>query len=130
MEQEFRNSLKFSAIMEMQIELIFLKRFIRQRHLQIPMSGITAQRDNLQDVKFEEMPCWVKKFRQGESVVVNNIEDICHTMPLEYELLKMKAIKSVVVLPLFHGSYLTGFLGLDNPYIQENENFIFFLDLI
>ena len=92
--------------------------------------GITAQRDNLQDVKFEEMPCWVKKFRQGESVVVNNIEDICHTMPLEYELLKMKAIKSVVVLPLFHGSYLTGFLGLDNPYIQENENFIFFLELI
>lgn len=90
--------------------------------------GITAQRDNLQDVKFEEMPCWVKKFRQGESVVVNNIEDICHTMPLEYELLKMKAIKSVVVLPLFHGSYLTGFLGLDNPYIQENENFIFFLE--
>lgn len=92
--------------------------------------GITAQRDNLQDVKFEEIPCWVKKFRQGESVVVNNIEDICHTMPLEYELLKMKAIKSVVVLPLFHGSYLTGFLGLDNPYIQENENFIFFLELI
>ena len=92
--------------------------------------GITAQRDNLQNVKFEEMPCWVKKFRQGESVVVNNIEDICHTMPLEYELLKMKAIKSVVVLPLFHGAYLTGFLGLDNPYIQENENFIFFLELI
>lgn len=51
-------------------------------------------------------------------------------MPLEYELLKMKAIKSVVVLPLFHGSYLTGFLGLDNPYIQKNENFIFFLELI
>ena len=92
--------------------------------------GITAQRDNLQDVKFEEMPCWVKKFRQGESVIVNNIEDICHTMPFEYKLLKMKAIKSVVVLPLFHGSCLTGFLGLDNPYIQENENFIFFLELI
>ena len=33
-------------------------------------------------------------------------------------------------MPLFHGSYLTGFLGLDNPYIRENENFIFFLELI
>ena len=42
-EQEFRNSLKFLAIMEMQIELIFLKRFIHQRHLQIPMSGVQRE---------------------------------------------------------------------------------------
>ena len=34
------------------------------------------------------------------------------------------------LMPLFHGSYLTGFLGLDNPYLRENENFIFFLELI
>ena len=43
LEQEFRNYLKFLAIMEMQIELIFLKRFIRQRHLQIPMSGVQME---------------------------------------------------------------------------------------
>lgn len=92
--------------------------------------GIVVQKDNLQDVRFEEIPCWVKEFRQGESVVVNNIEDICYTMPLEYELLKMQAIKSVIVLPLFHGSYLIGFLRLDNPDIQENKNFLLFLELI
>ena len=43
LEQEFRNYLKFLAIMEMQIELIFLKRFIHQRHLQIPMSGVQRE---------------------------------------------------------------------------------------
>ena len=43
LEQEFRNYLKFLAIMEMQIELIFLKRFIHQRYLQIPMSGVQME---------------------------------------------------------------------------------------
>ena len=31
------------SIMEMQIELIFLKRFIHQRYLQIPMSGVQME---------------------------------------------------------------------------------------
>ena len=43
LEQEFRNYLKFLAIMEMQIKLIFLKRFIHQRYLQIPMSGVQME---------------------------------------------------------------------------------------
>ena len=43
LEQEFRNYLKFLAIMEMQIELIFLKWFIHQRYLQIPMSGVQME---------------------------------------------------------------------------------------
>lgn len=51
LEQEFRNSLKFSAIMEMQIELIFLKRFIEAtKHIrqmdsesaEIPIIAVTA----------------------------------------------------------------------------------------
>ena len=34
---------KLLEVLGMQIELIFLKRFIRQRHLQIPMSGVQME---------------------------------------------------------------------------------------
>lgn len=92
--------------------------------------GVTPQIDNLQDVKSDDMPVWYDTFKRGDSVIINDIENIIDTMPLEYNLLKLQSIKSVIALPLFHGSYLIGFLGLDNPDIQESEIFVFLLELV
>lgn len=92
--------------------------------------GVTPQARNLQDVKAGDMPCWYHAFRHGDSIIISNADDIADTMPLEYELLKMQSIRSAVAIPLFHGSYLIGFLGLDNPSFQENDNFLFLLELV
>ena len=77
--------------------------------------GIIPQIDNLIRISADSMPVWHEKFLRGETIIIHDLEKIRETMPSEYDILKVQDIHSLLVLPLFANTQLSGFIGLDNP---------------
>jgi diguanylate cyclase (GGDEF)-like protein len=77
--------------------------------------GVAPQKENLQNVPVEVVSLWYKRFLNGKSVIVSNVESICEKDPDVYEYLKPQNIKSLVVSPLISENKIIGFYGVDNP---------------
>lgn len=92
--------------------------------------GVKPQMDNLQAVPFMEMPYWHRHFLRGEKVVIEDIEAAKDEMPLEYRLLKAQDIHTVIVFPMFHTDTLWGFIGLDDPILDESQSLINLLTVV
>lgn len=89
--------------------------------------GIVPQIDNLIRISADSMPVWHEKFLRGETIIIHDLEKICETMPSEYDILKVQDIHSLLVLPLFANTQLSGFIGLDNPELVNPGVSISFL---
>ena len=92
--------------------------------------GVKPQMDNLQAVPFMEMPYWHRQFLRGEKVVIEDIEAAKDEMPLEYRLLKAQDIYTVIVFPMFHTDTVWGFIGLDDPILDESQSLINLLTVV
>lgn len=92
--------------------------------------GVKPQMDNLQAVPFMEMPYWHRQFLRGEKVVIEDIEAAKDEMPLEYRLLKAQDIHTVIVFSMFHTDTLWGFIGLDDPILDESQSLINLLTVV
>lgn len=92
--------------------------------------GVKPQMDNLQAVPFMEMPYWHRQFLRGEKVVIEDIEAAKDEMPLEYRLLKAQDIHTEIVFPMFHTDTLWGFIGLDDPILDESQSLINLLTVV
>ena len=77
--------------------------------------GIEPEKENLQNVPPEVCASWYQNFSTGRHIVIENLEDIRETEPLQYEKLKRQGIHSLVVVPLYDGKKIIGFYGVDNP---------------
>ena len=77
--------------------------------------GIIPQIDNLIHIPIASVPVWHEKFFCGETIIIHDLEKIHETMPSEYDILKVQDIHSLLALPLFANTQLSGFIGLDNP---------------
>ena len=86
--------------------------------------GIIPQIDNLIRISADSMPVWHEKFLCGETIIIHDLEKIRETMPSEYDILKVQDIHSLLVLPLFANTQLSGFIGLDNPELVNPGVFI------
>ena len=62
---------------------------------------IQTWQDQLQSVKPSDMPYWLNLFQRGDSVIIDNIEDVKNIMSSEYELLKLQSINSAIAFPIF-----------------------------
>lgn len=78
-------------------------------------SGVTPEMDNLQELPPEICANWYNSFEENKNIVINDLEDIRDTDPLQYENLKRQNIHSIVVVPLFDEKRIIGFYGVDNP---------------
>ena len=83
--------------------------------------GVQPEKENLQDVPPEVCASWYQKFRVGRHIVIEHLEDIQETDPLQYENLKRQNIHSLVVVPLYDGNKIIGFYGVDNPPVKLLE---------
>ena len=81
--------------------------------------GVQPEKDNLQDVPPEVCASWYRNFSVGKHIVIENLEDIRETDPLQYENLKRQSIHSLVVVPLYDGKQVIGFYGVDNPPVKS-----------
>ena len=83
--------------------------------------GVEPERENLQNVPPEVCASWYRNFSVGRHIVIENVEDIRKSDPLQYENLKRQGIHSLVVVPLYDGKQIIGFYGVDNPPIKSLE---------
>ncbi len=83
--------------------------------------GVQPEKENLQDVPPEVCASWYQKFRVCRHIVIEHLEDIQETDPLQYENLKGQNIHSLVVVPLYDGNEIIGFYGVDNPPVKSIE---------
>ena len=83
--------------------------------------GVEAEIENLQNVPPEVCASWYRNFSVGGHIVIESLENIRETDPLQYENLKRQGIHSLVVVPLYDGERIVGFYGVDNPPVKSLE---------
>ncbi|MCI9360026.1 MAG: response regulator [Hungatella sp.] len=83
--------------------------------------GVEPEKENLQNVPPQVCENWYRNFSVGKHIVIENLEEIRETEPLQYENLKRQSIHSLVVVPLYDGKKNIGFYGVDNPPIKSLE---------
>lgn len=83
--------------------------------------GVKPEKENLQNVPPEVCASWYRNFSVGKHIIIENLEDIRETEPLQYENLKRQNIHSLVVVPLYNGEKIIGFYGVDNPPVKSLE---------
>ena len=83
--------------------------------------GVEREKALLQNLPPEVCASWYQNFRVSGHIVIEDLEDIRESDPLQYENLKRQSIRSLVVVPLFDGQKLIGFYGVDNPPVKLLE---------
>lgn len=86
--------------------------------------GIEPQINQLQNLRAEDMPYWIPKLSSGESIFIEDLENVKETMPVEYEILKPQNIYTLIVFPIILSNTLKGFIGVDNPNIKDAKDVI------
>lgn len=86
--------------------------------------GIEPQINQLQNLRAEDMPYWIPKLSSGESIFIEDLENVKETMPAEYEILKPQNIHTLIVFPIILSNTLKGFIGVDNPNIKDAKDVI------
>ena len=83
--------------------------------------GVQPEKENLQNLPPEMCASWYRKFGIGKHIVIECLEDIRETDPLQYETLRRQNIRSLVVVPLYDSEKVIGFYGVDNPPVRSLE---------
>lgn len=83
--------------------------------------GVEPEMENLQNVPPEVCASWYRKFSIGRHIVIESLENIRETDPLQYDTLKRQGIHSLVVVPLYDSEKIIGFYGVDNPPVKLLE---------
>lgn len=86
--------------------------------------GIEPQINQLQNLRAEDMPYWIPKLSSGESIFIEDLENVKETMSVEYEILKPQNIHTLIVFPIILSNTLKGFIGVDNPNIKDAKDVI------
>jgi len=76
--------------------------------------GVEPEKNNLQNVPCEECPWWMNKLSNDEVIHIPNVLALPPEAAIEKEVLGKQGIKSLIVLPLYVGGKLAGFMGMDN----------------
>lgn len=83
--------------------------------------GIKARNKNLQQVPVEVMSGWQAAFMQQKAIIISDREQIRESAPKGYQLMKKQGIQTEIAVPLFASKKLIGFIGLDNPNLDDND---------
>ena len=91
---------------------------------------MTPQIDNLQALTADDMPVWYRIFLRGESIIIDDLETVKESMPLEYDILKAQDIYSEISFPIWYRGKLMGFIGVDNPRVAKSRYFLNLLAVV
>ena len=81
--------------------------------------GVSAQKDNLQEVPMEVVSVWMERFRQEKPYFISDINDEKGTPA--YNILRQQDINRLIAVPLKTDGDVIGFLGVDNPKAHYND---------
>jgi len=78
-------------------------------------TGVRPEKESLQNLPPEISASWYRNFQENRSIVIEDLESIRESDPLQYETLRRQGIHSLTVVPLFDDQKAIGFYGVDNP---------------
>lgn len=81
--------------------------------------GVTAEKDNLQNLPLSMFPWWMRKLYNKEVINIRDVSKMTPEAIAEQKILEIQNIKSVLVLPLFVENKLKGFVGFDNVLLSR-----------
>ena len=84
-------------------------------------AGVTAEIENLQALPINLSPDWMARFHRKEPVIIENIDDIRTSNPVEYAILQAQGVRSMITVPIYAKRALRGVIGLDNPREGKDE---------
>lgn len=86
--------------------------------------GVRPEKAHLQNVPAEVCASWYRKFQEGKNIIIEDLEDIRTSDPLQYDILKQQDIHSLVVVPLYNNGTAIGFYGVDNPSSKDYLEYV------
>ena len=84
-------------------------------------AGVTAEIENLQALPINLSPDWMARFHRKEPVIIENVDDIRTSNPVEYAILQAQGVRSMITVPIYAKRALRGVIGLDNPREGKDE---------
>lgn len=96
------------------------KRNVCTNTYEYAMNGVTAEKDNLQEVPMEMLDIWMDSFRKNGLYYIPDIAEE-QGQPY-YETLKMQDITRLLAVPLNSDGKIIGFLGVDNPRLHYEDH--------
>ena len=96
------------------------KRNVCTNTYEYAMNGVTAEKDNLQEVPMEMLDIWMDSFRKNGLYYIPDIEE--EQGEPYYETLKMQDITRLLAVPLNSDGKIIGFLGVDNPRLHYEDH--------
>ena len=84
-------------------------------------AGVTAEIENFQALPINLSPDWMARFHRKEPVIIENIDDIRTSNPVEYAILQAQGVHSMITVPIYAKRALRGVIGLDNPREGKDE---------
>ncbi|OAA31617.1 hypothetical protein AT15_05970 [Kosmotoga arenicorallina S304] len=76
--------------------------------------GIKPEKERLQNLPVDMFPWWMRKLKSGKILNIEEVAKLPEEASAEREILQAQNIKSLIVLPVFAGKELAGFVGLDD----------------
>lgn len=75
--------------------------------------GVSAEKDNLQDIPCEIFPEFMKRLAANEEVYIPNVAELPPSWQAEKEILEPQGVQSMLALPVMAEGNLYGFIGFD-----------------
>lgn len=99
---------------------------------EITASGVTSEKDNLQNISIDATGWWSKQLLNGSPITLSTLDDLPPEAIYDKQLLEAQDIKSVMALPLYSKHGVWGYIGID--IIKEyrnwnNEDYLWFVSL-
>lgn len=98
--------------------------------------GVSAEKDNLQNLPLSIFPWWMKKLYNKEIIDIPDVSEMLPEAKAEQEILESQNIHSVLVLPVYPANKLKGFIGFVDVLSsrcwteQENQFLSLFADIL
>ena len=84
--------------------------------------GTRPEKDSLRHVPFDAVRNWYDEFEKGNSVIIEDLEEIKDVHPMTYAILKPQNVHTLVVNPIHDGGRIIGFYGVDNAPVEKLHN--------
>ena len=84
--------------------------------------GISRENNSIQCVPFLFLPLWSEAFLKNEHICIESVEELPIERNVEKEFLGQMGIRSLVIVPMYHGSTLLGSIGFDSVKEKKQWN--------
>lgn len=91
--------------------------------------GVSKEIDNLQKVPVDVIGWWFRAFEEKGSIYISNVSEDTDKNSVEYELLSMQNIQSLIAAPIIVNGKMIGFFGVDNPRGNQEEGIEFLMTI-